>query len=197
MYQVKWNLLSRVQLFVTPWTIQSMSSLGQNTGVGSLSLLQGIFPTQGSNQGLLCCRWILYQLSYQGSPLMHQIPYLNLPSDTVWISFPNGLPLNESSFCIYFCTLTYSQYIQILHACSVISVMSNSGTLWTVARQAPLSMGFSRQEYWSGLPCSPPGNLPDPRIEPGPPASLALQEDSLLLSHQESPIYNFHQLLKM
>ena len=38
-------------------------------------------------------------------------------------------------------------------------------TLWTVARQAPLSMGFSRQEYWSGLPFSPPGDLPDPRIE--------------------------------
>ena len=37
---------------------------------------------------------------------------------------------------------------------------------WTVALQAPLSMGFSRQEYWSGLPCSPPGALPDPGIEP-------------------------------
>ena len=35
-------------------------------------------------------------------------------------------------------------------------------TLWTVARQAPLSMGFSRQEYWSGLPCPPPEDLPDP-----------------------------------
>ena len=40
----------------------------KNTGVGSLSLLQGIFPTQEWNQGLLHCRWILYQLSYQGSP---------------------------------------------------------------------------------------------------------------------------------
>ena len=40
----------------------------KNTGVGSLSLLQGIFPTQELNQGLLHCRWILYQLSYQGSP---------------------------------------------------------------------------------------------------------------------------------
>ena len=39
-------------------------------------------------------------------------------------------------------------------------------TLWTIARQAPLSMGFSRQEYWSGLPCPPPGDLPDPGIEP-------------------------------
>ena len=46
-----------------PW-----NSPGQNTGVGSRSLLQVIFPTQGSNQGLLHCRWILYQLSYQGSP---------------------------------------------------------------------------------------------------------------------------------
>ena len=39
-------------------------------------------------------------------------------------------------------------------------------TPWTVARQAPLSMGFSRQEYWRGLPCPPPGDLPDPGTEP-------------------------------
>ena len=38
--------------------------------------------------------------------------------------------------------------------------------LWTAVRQAPLSMGFSGQEYWSGLPCPPPGDLPDPEIEP-------------------------------
>ena len=37
---------------------------------------------------------------------------------------------------------------------------------WTVAHQGPLSMGFSGHEYWSGLPCSPPGDLPDPGIEP-------------------------------
>ena len=45
---------------------------GQNTGVGSLSLLQGIFPTQGLNPGLLHCRWILYQLSHKGSPGMYE-----------------------------------------------------------------------------------------------------------------------------
>ena len=39
-------------------------------------------------------------------------------------------------------------------------------TLWTVAHQAPLSMGFSRWEYWTGLPCPPPGDLLDPRVEP-------------------------------
>ena len=49
----------------SPW-----NSPGQNTGVGSLSLLQGIFPTQGSNPGLPHCRWILYQLSHKGSPLL-------------------------------------------------------------------------------------------------------------------------------
>ena len=47
----------------SPW-----NSPGQNTGVGSLSVLQGIFPTQESNPGLLHCRWILYQLSHKGSP---------------------------------------------------------------------------------------------------------------------------------
>ena len=52
-------------------------------------------------------------------------------------------------------------------------------TPWTVARQAPLSMGFSRQEYWSGLWFPSPGGLPDPRIEPTSPASPALQADSL------------------
>ena len=51
-------------------------------------------------------------------------------------------------------------------------------TLWTVAHQAPLSMGFSRQEYWSGVPCPPPGDLPDPGIEPTSPLSPALQWDS-------------------
>ena len=45
----------------------------------------------------------------------------------------------------------------------------------TVAHQAPLSMGFSRQEYWSGLPFAPPGDLPHPGIEPTSAVSLALQ----------------------
>ena len=52
-------------------------SLDQNTGVGNLSLLQGIFPTQGSNPGLLHCRRILYQLSHKGSPRILE-----------WVAFP-------------------------------------------------------------------------------------------------------------
>ena len=50
-------------------------------------------------------------------------------------------------------------------------------TLWTITRQAPLSMEFSRQEYWSGLPFPSPGDLLDPRIKPGAPT---LQAESLL-----------------
>jgi len=52
-----------------------------------------------------------------------------------------------------------------------------------IARQAPLSMGFSRQEYLSGLPYPPPGNLPDPGIEPTFPVAPELQMGSLLLSY--------------
>ena len=55
-------------------------------------------------------------------------------------------------------------------------VMSDFVTPWTVARQAPLSVEFSRQEHWSGLPFPSPGDLPNPGIEPGAPA---LQADSL------------------
>ena len=52
--------------------------------------------------------------------------------------------------------------------------MSDSVTPWTLAHQAPLSMGFSRQEYWSGLPCPLPGDLPNPGIKPKSLMSLAL-----------------------
>ena len=64
-----------------------------------------------------------------------------------------------------------------------------SVTPWAVARQAPLSMGFSRQEDWSGLPCLPPRDLPGPGIEPMSPVSPALQEHSSPLSHRGSPSY--------
>ena len=63
-------------------------------------------------------------------------------------------------------------------------VVSNSFAIpWTVAHQAPLSMGFPMKEYWSELPFLSLGGLPDPGIKP---ASSALQADSLLLSHQGS-----------
>ena len=69
-FLVKWSeSRSVVSDFLWPHGLYSpWNALGQNTGVGSLSLLQGIFPTQGSNPGLSHCRQILYQLSHKGSP---------------------------------------------------------------------------------------------------------------------------------
>ena len=61
--------------------------------------------------------------------------------------------------------------------CVSCSVLSDFASPWTVALQAPLSLEFSRQEYWSGLPVPSPGDLPDPGIKPGSPA---LQADSSL-----------------
>ena len=58
-------------------------------------------------------------------------------------------------------------------------------TVWIVAHQAPLSMGFPRQEYWSGLPSLPPGDLPDPGIEL---VSPALQADSLSTEPPRKPL---------
>ena len=59
-----------------------------------------------------------------------------------------------------------------MHACSLVS--ESFATPWTVTRQAPLSMGLSRQEYWGGFPFPPLENLPDPGIESVSPASSAL-----------------------
>ena len=118
--------------FLCPW-----NSPGKNTGVGCHSVLQGIFPTQGSNPGLPHCRRILYHLSHQGS--------------------------------LQWCVVVVVGGL-VAKSCPTLA------TPWTVACQAPLFMGFSRQEYWSGLPFPSPGDLPDPGIEPRSPA---LQADSL------------------
>ena len=100
-----------------------------NTGMGSLSVLQQIFPTQESNWGLLNCRLILYQLSCQGNPKFTQ--------DTVKPEFQ-------------------SRYVSFCAACSVAKLCP------IVACQAPLSMEFFIQEYWSGLSFPSAEDLPNP-----------------------------------
>ena len=105
-----------------------------------------------------------------GNPL--QYPFLGNPIDRgAWWATVHGIT---------------KSWIQLSESPSVMS--DSFRTLWTVAHQAALSMGFSRQEYWSGLSFPSPGGLPDPEIER---LSPELQADSLSLSHQGS--LSFHK----
>ena len=80
--------------------------------------------------------------------------------------------------------------LSVLYACvQVTSVTSWAlfATPWTVAHQAPLSMGFSKQEYWGGLPWPPSGNLPDPAIKPTSLMSPALADGFFTISTTQRP----------
>ena len=105
-----------------------------------------------------------------------------LPPASCWKGYFTFLNLN-------FCKIKEEYYL-LINSCVgggsglVAKLYQTLAISWTVAHQAPLSMEFSRQEYWSGLPFPSPGDLPEPGIEP---ASPALQADSLPLSHQGSP----------
>ena len=100
-------------------------------------------------------------------------------------AFMLSCPLNHELVKVLFKSLfLFPQAVQCLTdtcvcvcVCVSRSVVSDSVTPWSVARQAPLSMEFSRQEYWSWLPFPSPGDLPDPGMEPRSPA---LQADSSL-----------------
>ena len=77
----------------SPW-----NSPGQNTAVGSLSLLQGIFPTQGSNPGFQHCRWILYQLSNQESPRILKLVAHPFSSGSSWPRNQTGISCTAGKF---------------------------------------------------------------------------------------------------
>ena len=98
--------------------------------------------------------------------------------------FKTGGPVLHPSYATrYLCDL--KQVTKFLWAEGSSCVLSGSvvvqlfATLWTLAYHAPLSMGLFRQEYWSGLPFPPPGDLSNPRIKPASPVSPAFQEESL------------------
>ena len=87
-----WKSLSRVRLFRPHGLYSSWNSPGQNTGVDRHALLQGIFPTQGSNPGLPNCLKILYQLSHQGSPCWY------MPIPKPFPSLRLGRPGSQTHF---------------------------------------------------------------------------------------------------
>ena len=86
--------------------------------------------------------------------------------------------LNYSSVYVCVCVCVH-MHVHLSGHAFVLSHVRLFVTPWTVAHQAPLSMEFPRQEYWSGLPFFTPGDLLDPEIEPTSPVSCALQVDSL------------------
>ena len=102
-----------------------------------------------------------------------------------WTSFPFRLlqSTEQSSLCRTVGSYQLSVLCAVL--CFSLSRVRLCATLWTVACQAPLSLGFSREEYWSGLLFPSPGDLPDPGIEP---ASPAFQADSLPAELTAKPI---------
>ena len=140
--------------FLCPWNFP-----GKNTGVGHHFLLQGIFPTQGSNPGLL--HWQVDSLLTKlwGKPIAMR--------EKLW-----GKPMIHKGV----------QFSSVQFSCSVVS--DSFATSWTVALQTLLSMRFPRQEYWSGSPFPSPGDLPDPEVAP---VFLAWQADSLSAEPQGKP----------
>ena len=122
---------------------------GKNTGLGSHFLLQGIFPTQGSNLHLLLpLHW-----QVDSSPPSHQ------RRDTT-VNKMHVLFTARRSNCLRWCVLWpfFITHFTLRHA-HLLTHGQLSATLCTGACQAPLSIGFSRQGYWSGLPFSSPGDF--------------------------------------
>ena len=141
-----------------------------------LLLPPSIFPSIRvfSNESVLHIRWPKYwSFSFSISPSNEYSGFIFFNID--WFDLVAEIKLTWAGL---------GGTMTTLHECSVVS---DSTTPWTVACRSPLSLGFSRQEYWSGLPFPHPGDLPDPGMEPTYPVSAALQVDSLLLSHQGTP----------
>ena len=132
------SCFSRVQLFATPWTVAHQALL--STRLSRQEYWSGLScPSSGdlSNPGT-------EPVSPCGSCIAGRFFYQGSHQE----SFPLGKP--------------QINYVWVLGGFSRVWLFA---TPWTVAHQAPLSMGFSRQEYWTGLPFPPPGDLPNPEIE--------------------------------
>ena len=130
------------------------------------------WDSPGKNTGV-GCHFLLQCMKVKSeSEVAHSCPTLSNPMDCS----PPGSCVHEA--------VTTVKSVNLFGGGLVSKLCLTLAIPWTVARQAPLSMGFSRQEYWSGLPFPSLGDLPNAGIEPESPA---LQADSLPLSHLGSP----------
>ena len=119
------------------------------------------------------------------SPSSLKIGYLYIPQTISWAD----VAFEAVFFSLHFILSSPFPSLQLLSACelSCFSHVQFFATLWILVCQASLSMGFSRQVYWSGFSCLPPGDLPDPGIKPVSLVSLHWQADSLSLALPEKP----------
>ena len=138
---------------MTPWPVACQDPLSVGFSRQEYRqefLLQGIFATQGSNLGLLHCRQIL---ELPGKSKVHDL--------SLWyegVLGPKTVPLMNH------CPQIPTIKVFGANTC-MLSQVRLLATPWTIAFQAPLSVGVFRQEYWGRLPFSPLGDLPDPGIE--------------------------------
>ena len=116
--------------------------------------------------------------------ICHEVMGPDIVIFVFWIlSFKPGFSLSSFTFIKRLYSSSY--FLLLGWKVKSLSHFRLSATPWTVAYHAPPSMGFSRQEYWNGLPFPSPGDLPDPRIESGSPA---LQADSLPRDMREAHV---------
>ena len=148
-----------------PWVVETRICLTKLQAYGSL---QSVFVPQSR---LTLCNAV--NCSLPGSSV-HRI---SQPGILEWVTIPFSRGSSQPGI------EPGSHALQADEAISSVqfshSVVSDFATLWTVACQALLSTGFSRQEYWNGLPSPPPGDLPDPGIEPASISLLHWRADSL------------------
>ena len=158
--------------------------------MGSRSLLQGIFPTQGSNPGLPHCGWTLYHLSHQGSPRILEWVAYPFSRGSSWPRNQTGVSCIAGGFFTSWATSSV-QFSSVIQSCPTLCNPMDcrtSGFLvhhqllelaqthvhqvgdaiqpsHPLSSPSPPAFNLFHQEYSSGLPCPPPGDLPDPRIE--------------------------------
>ena len=159
-------LLSCVRLFATPWTVAHQAPLSM--GFSRQRYWSGIsFPSPGDlpNPGMepACLKspalagGLFYHWATKEAPVLHFIGRRKLQKKTPMFFW-------DRCFLFFFLIFLFSFFFwHVGYSLSHVQLVATPGT---VAHQAPLSMGFSRQEYQSGLPCPLPGDLPDPGIKP-------------------------------
>ena len=146
------------------------------------TLAGGFLTTTPPGKSLALNSFLLHFFCYDSSP--YTVSLYGVHWLSIFLSFSFGssiwmLSTNLSSNTLILFSFSFPWSSLLLNLCVeffslliVLCLLSHLShvwlfvTLWTVAHQAALSIGFSRQEYWSGLPCTPPGDLPDPGIKP-------------------------------